>query len=79
MLFYHFNSPQIPPNFKKNRQISAHSSSRLSKNIEGCVKKIVVSYLVCSQIWLNLPLNDCHFAFITKLTPKKKTIGHNAE
>jgi len=32
-----------------------------------------LSYLVCSQIWLNLVVDDCHFRDITKL--KKKTPG----
>jgi hypothetical protein len=35
----------------------------LAKNIEGCFK-ILVSYLVCSQIWLNLRV-DHHFHFGT--------------
>jgi hypothetical protein len=44
------------------------------------VLKNVVSYLVCSPIWLNVPWNDCHFGFITKLTqPTKENIGRNAE
>jgi hypothetical protein len=38
-------------------------------------------YLVCSQIWLNLPMDHRHVGYITKLTPKasqkkKKTVGH---
>jgi hypothetical protein len=31
-----------------------------------------ISYLACSQIWLNLLMDHCHFGYITKLTPKKK-------
>jgi hypothetical protein len=27
-------------------------------------------YLSCGQIWLNLPKDDCHFGYITKLTGK---------
>jgi hypothetical protein len=27
--------------------------------------KIFISYLVSSHIWLNLPMGDCHFFFIT--------------
>ncbi len=28
----------------------------------------------CSQIWLNLPMDDCHFGYVTKLTPQKLTL-----
>jgi hypothetical protein len=27
--------------------------------------------IIYNQIWLNLPMDDCHFGYITKLTPKK--------
>jgi hypothetical protein len=30
----------------------------------------LLSYLAFSQIWLNLPTDDRHFGYITKLTPK---------
>jgi hypothetical protein len=32
----------------------------------------LVLYLICSQIWLNLLVNDCQFGYITKL--KKRTL-----
>jgi hypothetical protein len=51
--------------------ISIHGSSNVAKNIEGCFK-IFVSYLACSQIWLNLPVDHCHFGYSTKLPTKKK-------
>jgi hypothetical protein len=28
--------------------------------------------IIYNQIWLNLPMYDCHFGYITKLIPKKK-------
>jgi hypothetical protein len=28
--------------------------------------------IIYNQIWLNLPMDDCHFGYITKLTPQKK-------
>jgi hypothetical protein len=35
--------------------------------------KIILSYLSCSQVWLNLPVEDHrHFGYNTKLTPKNK-------
>ncbi len=33
--------------------------------------KLFSFYLVHSQIWLNLLIDDGHFDYITKLTPKK--------
>jgi len=37
-----------------------------------CFKKILLSYLACSQKpWLNLPIDDHHFGYITKLTTKQ--------
>ncbi len=42
------------------------------KNIEG-FQLILLSYLVCSQIWLNHVMDNCHFNCITKL--KKKTFA----
>jgi hypothetical protein len=71
MYFLRFSIAIIPPKTKKNRQISIHGSSRIAKNIQGLFK-ILVSYLACSQICLNLPVNHHHFGYITKLTPKKK-------
>jgi hypothetical protein len=35
--------------------------------IKGCLI-FEVSYFACSQIWLNLPMDDHHFGYITKLT-----------
>jgi hypothetical protein len=43
--------------------------SQKNKNMFNFFKN---SYLASSQFWLNLPMDDCHFGYITKLT--KKTI-----
>jgi len=44
---------------------------RVAKNIER-FWFFLLSYLVCSQIWLNHLMDDCHFSYITKLEGKKK-------
>jgi hypothetical protein len=33
----------------------------------------LLSPLIYSQIWLNLPMDDCHFDYIANLPPKKNT------
>jgi hypothetical protein len=46
-------------------------SSRIAKNIYGkTFLKFLLSYLASSQIWRNLPMNDTHFSYITKLPTK---------
>jgi hypothetical protein len=44
------------------------------KNMEGCLNFFYFHIWAYSQIWLNLPMNDCHFGYITKLT-KKRLVG----
>jgi hypothetical protein len=44
------------------------------KYINGHFKKMSLSHVACSQIWLNLPMDHHHFGYITKLTGKKKTL-----
>ncbi len=41
------------------------------------VLRFLLSYVACSQIWLNLPMDHCHFGYNTKLTPhpKEKNTG----
>ncbi len=39
-----------------------HGSSKYPKIENDAVKKLL-SYLTCSQIWLNLPTDDCHFDY----------------
>jgi hypothetical protein len=36
------------------------------------VLEILLSYLACSQIWLNLHIDYCHFGYNTKLPTKKR-------
>jgi hypothetical protein len=36
------------------------------------IKKFLLSYLPCNQVWLNHLMDDCNFNYITKL--KKKTM-----
>jgi hypothetical protein len=44
------------------------------RKILGFFKKnfFLLSYLVCSQIWLNHLMDDHHFSYMTKLGGKKK-------
>jgi hypothetical protein len=37
-------------------------------------KHFLLSYLACSQIWLNLPMNVRQFAYIRKLTQKNTVL-----
>ncbi len=53
---------------RKNGQISTHGSSRLPIRY----KYVLISCLVYSQIWLNIPMEDCHFDYITILQRKRK-------
>jgi hypothetical protein len=56
--------------FKKIRHISINGLNYLVKKLEGGLFFFSVSYLACSQIWLNLSMDDRHLSYITKLTPK---------
>jgi 1,2-phenylacetyl-CoA epoxidase catalytic subunit len=40
--------------------------------------KELLSYLSCSQIWLNLLVDHCHFDYITNST-KKEWLDHSPE
>jgi hypothetical protein len=47
-----------------------------AKNIEGfCF--LILSYLVCSQIWLNYFMDDYHFGYITKSYEAKLEVIRN--
>jgi hypothetical protein len=50
---------------KENSQISLFGFQLVAVNIE-CRLKIYTSYLVYSQVWLNLPMNDHHFLNILR-------------
>jgi len=55
----------------QNKITAIHGSSRVARNKEGCHKfKILILYLNCYQSWVNLPLVQQHFGYITKLTKK---------
>jgi hypothetical protein len=62
-----FSIAIIWPNFKKHRQIFRHGSSRQAIRMKVFWKKLL-SYLACSQIWLNLLVLHHRFGYIKKLT-----------
>ncbi len=76
-----FSIAKVWLEFKKFCQNCAHGSKMVVKTIEWCLKVFLFSYLSCSQIWLNLPINDCHqglFIFISHVgedPPKQITIN----
>jgi hypothetical protein len=45
-----------------------------SQKYKRTFKKMSLSHLAYSQIWLNLPMDHHHFGYITKFTGKKKTL-----
>jgi hypothetical protein len=47
-------SPKVMDNNNNNKQISSFVSQCVAKNIEGWLK-FCISYMIYSQIWLNLP------------------------
>jgi hypothetical protein len=60
---------QISRNKIKSRSpIFYDKFHKVVKNIE------LLSYLICSQIWLSHPMDDRHFSYITKLNKKKHGI-----
>ncbi len=60
---------------RKNGEISTHGSSRLPIRYKY-VLFLKNSYLVYSQIWLNLlPMEDCHFDYITILQRETKNFN----
>ncbi len=59
---------RIWPKFKKNCQIFLFTWFKwVARNMERCFT-ILLSHLACSQIWLYLPMDHCHFGYIIKLT-----------
>jgi hypothetical protein len=61
---------QISRNKIKSRSpIFYDKFHKVVKNIE------LLSYLICSQIWLSHPMDDCHFSYITKLKKNKMVYG----
>jgi len=43
-----------------------------SQKYKRTVQRILLSYLTCSQIWLNRLIHDQHLTYTTKLEGKKK-------
>jgi hypothetical protein len=76
--FWHKQSILVKENWALTRQISKNNIFNLQDfnngfQLPGKDSSIfLVLYLVCSQIWLNLLVNDCQFSCITKL--KKRTL-----
>ncbi len=62
MYFSVFQSPYFDKkNLVINRHIFLLGSRILAKNVKDTFLKNLLSFLVCSQIWLNLLVNDCQF------------------
>ncbi len=59
---------------------NCHTSMRswVAKHTKGS-SHVLLSYLVCSQIWLNFLLDNRHFHYIAKLKFKKKTLPKNSQ
>jgi hypothetical protein len=54
-------------NFKNSNLLDFYNNlKKVAKNIKGFCFFSLYSYLLCSQIWLNYFLDDCHFGYITK-------------
>jgi len=66
---------------KSAKFLRIFSSQKLDKNVRKITR---FQYWACSQIWLNLFVDDCHFCYITKLNPspqkrgKKKSLHNTA-
>jgi hypothetical protein len=53
--------------FNKESPYFLQHSSKVAKTSLPDSKNVLLSYLVNSQIWLNLFVVDCQFGYITKL------------
>jgi hypothetical protein len=62
-----FSIARIQPNFKETLSDILYMLQVGSQKIHKDVQQILLSYLACSHIWLNLPMDDCHFGYITNL------------
>jgi hypothetical protein len=63
-------SVAIIKKLRKSPDLSIYGSSMVAKKYRNMFF-FILSYLACSQIWLNLRVDLRHFGYITKLTPKK--------
>jgi hypothetical protein len=60
--------PKIARFFEKNNSKLldfSHNLQKVAKNIGGILFFSLLSYLGCSQAWLNCFMDDCHFGYIT--------------
>jgi hypothetical protein len=58
--FFHISIAINRPNFKKGCiQVCSQKCRRM-------YKIIYIHYLACSQTWLNLPVDHCHYGYTTK-------------
>jgi hypothetical protein len=57
----------------------AYPLSAVSQNINAFFKKKLLSYLVHSQIWLNLLVDDHQFGYTTKFGEKRPKFIHRSE
>jgi hypothetical protein len=64
--FLRFSIVRIQPKFKKNFKFLYMFQISIQKYRKVFMK--IFSYLACSQIWLNLPMDDHHFDYIKTLT-----------
>ncbi len=64
----------LSPKVKKITK-SFHTVQVGSPKNKGYVHQNLPSYLASSHIWLNLPVDHCHFGYIIKLNQKRKNIG----
>jgi hypothetical protein len=80
-IFYWKFLPKIARFFEeKNSKLSnfSHNLQKVAKNIEGGIMFLsLLSYLGCSQIWLNCFMDDCHFGYITNLSLKNILAAHS--
>ncbi len=72
MLSEILNSQYFDKIFNENLHIYIHGSIVGSLKYRRMFFQILLSYLACSQIWLNLHVNHHHFGYKTKLPPQKK-------
>jgi hypothetical protein len=46
------------------------------KNIGGSLNCSIAIFIACIQIWLNLPMDNCHFGCIIQLTKIRRREEH---
>jgi len=77
----HCHFDYINTKFTQNKDSLFHSPyyctwfMYVAKNIRRIFFKILLSYLACNQIWLNIIVDHCHFDYITQNWPQKKRLS----